>query len=83
MSRASPSVDRVMLEARAAAFESRSIKTSAKLQDTIDAGVGNLVDADLAKESARLQALSVMQQLAIQALTIANRTPSLLLALFR
>lgn len=59
------------------------LATTAKLQDTFDAGVGNLVDADIAKESARLQALSVKQQLAIQALTIANRTPSLLLALFR
>jgi flagellin len=54
-----------------------------KLQDTIDAGVGNLVDADMAKESARLQALQVKQQLAIQALTIANQTPSLLMQLFR
>jgi flagellin len=54
-----------------------------KLQDTIDAGVGNLVDADIAAESARLQALLVKQQLAIQALTIANRTPSILLSLFR
>jgi len=54
-----------------------------KLQDAIDAGVGNLVDADIAKESARLQALQVKQQLAIQALTIANSTPSILLSLFR
>jgi len=54
-----------------------------KLQDTIDAGVGNLVDADIAKESARLQALQVKQQLAIQALTIANSAPSILLGLFR
>ena len=56
---------------------------SAKLQDTIDAGIGNLVDADLGKESARLKALEVKQQLAIQALRIANQTPSLLLSLFR
>ncbi|WP_374569749.1 flagellin [Phenylobacterium sp.] len=54
-----------------------------KLQDAIDAGVGNLVDADVAKEAARLQALQVKQQLAIQALTIANNTPSILLGLFR
>ena len=54
-----------------------------KLQDTIDAGVGNLVDADLAKESARLQALQTKQQLGIQALSIANSAPSTLLALFR
>jgi flagellin len=54
-----------------------------KLQDTIDASVGRLVDADMAKESVRLQSLQVQQQLAIQALSIANRAPSLLLQLFR
>jgi len=54
-----------------------------KLQDTIDAGVGRLVDADMAKESARFQALQVQQQLAIQALRIANSQPSMLLQLFR
>ena len=54
-----------------------------KLQDTIDAGVGNLVDADLAKESARLQALQTKQQLGIQALAIANSSTSSLLSLFR
>lgn len=54
-----------------------------KLQDTVDTGVGNLVDADIAKEAARLQALQVRQQLALQALLIANSTPSLLLKLFR
>jgi len=54
-----------------------------KLQDTIDAGVGNLVDADLAKESARLQALQTKQQLGVQALSIANSSSSSLLGLFR
>lgn len=54
-----------------------------KLQDTIDAGIGNLVDADMAKEAARLQALQVQQQLAIQALQIANSQPSMLLQLFQ
>jgi flagellin len=54
-----------------------------KLQDTLDAGVGNLVDADLAKESARLQALQTKQQLGIQALSIANSSSSTLLGLFR
>jgi flagellin len=54
-----------------------------KLQDTIDAGVGNLVDADLAKESAKLQALQTKQQLGVQALSIANQSSSILLALFR
>jgi len=54
-----------------------------KLQDSLDAGVGNLVDADLAKESARLQALQTKQQLGIQALSIANSSASSLLGLFR
>lgn len=54
-----------------------------KQQDVIDAGVGRLVDADLARESARLTALKVQQELAIMALGIANRAPSMLLQLFR
>lgn len=54
-----------------------------KQQDVIDAGIGRLVDADLAKESARFQALQVKQQLAIMALGIANSAPSMLLQLFR
>jgi flagellin len=53
------------------------------LQNTIDVGVGNLVDADLAKESANLQALQTKQQLGIQALSIANQSSSSLLSLFR
>lgn len=54
-----------------------------KLQDTIESGIGNLVDADLAKESARLQALQTKQQLGVQALSIANSSTSILLGLFR
>ena len=54
-----------------------------KLQDTLDAGIGNLVDADLAKESAKLQALQTKQQLGVQALSIANQSSSILLGLFR
>ena len=54
-----------------------------KLQDSLDAGVGNLVDADLAKESARLQSLQTKQQLGVQALSIANSSTSILLGLFR
>ena len=53
------------------------------LQDTIDTGVGNLVDANLAKESAQLQALQTKQSLGIQALSIANSSTSSLLSLFR
>jgi len=54
-----------------------------KLQDSLEAGVGNLVDADLAKESARLQSLQTKQQLGVQALSIANSSTSILLGLFR
>jgi|KBSSwiStaDraftv2_1062776.scaffolds.fasta_scaffold216801_3 flagellin len=54
-----------------------------KLTDVLTSGVGNLVDADLAKESARLQALQVQQQLGVQALSIANQAPQVILQLFR
>lgn len=54
-----------------------------KLADTIEVGIGNLVDADVARESARLNALQVRQQLGLQALSIANQAPQALLALFR
>lgn len=54
-----------------------------KLSDAIEVGIGNLVDADLAKESARLQALQVKQQLGIQALSIANAAPQAVLSLFQ
>jgi flagellin len=53
------------------------------LQDTLTTGIGNLVDANLAKESASLQALQTKQQLGIQALSIANSSSSALLGLFR
>ena len=54
-----------------------------KLSDSLEAGIGNLVDADLAKESARLQALQVQQQLGVQALSIANQAPQMILSLFK
>jgi flagellin len=54
-----------------------------KLSDTLTGGIGNLVDADLARESANLQALQVKQQLGSQALSIANAAPQALLSLFR
>ena len=53
-----------------------------KLQDTLDASVGRLVDADMAKEATKLQALQIKQQLAIKSLSIANSGPSYLLKLF-
>ena len=56
---------------------------TSKLSDVIDSGIGNLVDADLAKESAKLQALQVKQQLGVQALSIANQAPQTITSLFR
>jgi flagellin len=53
------------------------------LSDTLNTGIGNLVDADLAQASAKLQALQTKQQLGIQALSIANSESSNLLSLFR
>jgi flagellin len=53
-----------------------------KLGDSLEVGIGNLVDADLARESARLQALQVKQQLGVQALSIANSQPQIILSLF-
>ncbi len=53
------------------------------LQDVLTEGVGTLVDADLAEESANLQAAQTRQQLGIQALSIANQGPSAILSLFR
>lgn len=54
-----------------------------KLSDTLESGIGNLVDADMAKESARLQSLQVQQQLGVQALSIANAAPQVVLSLFK
>ncbi len=54
-----------------------------KLMDSMKAGIGALVDADMEEASARLQALQVQQQLGIQALSMANQAPQSLLSLFR
>ena len=51
--------------------------------DALNVGLGSLVDADLAKESAQLQALQIRQQLGEQALSIANQAPQALLTLFK
>ena len=51
--------------------------------DSLEGGLGALIDADLAKESAKLQALQIRQQLGTQALSIANQSPQMLLSLFR
>jgi flagellin len=54
-----------------------------KLVDTLNSGIGNLVDADMAKESAKLTSLQTKQQLGTQALSIANSQPQAVLSLFR
>ena len=51
--------------------------------DSLEGGLGALVDADLAKESAKLQSLQIRQQLGTQAMSIANQSPQMLLSLFR
>lgn len=66
----------------ARSLESQRIFTD-KLTDVIEIGIGNLVDADLAKDSALLQSLQVKQQLGIQALGIANQAPQVILGLFQ
>ncbi len=53
------------------------------LQSSLQTGISNLVDADMAAESATLQALQTKQQLGVQALSIANQSTSIMLSLFR
>jgi flagellin len=59
------------------------IDFAGKLSDTLTTGIGNLVDADMATESAKLTALQTKQQLGVQALSIANSAPSSILSLFQ
>jgi flagellin len=54
-----------------------------KLSDTLNSGIGNLVDADMASESAKLTSLQTKQQLGVQALSIANSAPQIVLSLFQ
>jgi len=61
----------------------RQLIQAGAMQDAITTGVGNLVDANLAQESAKLQADQARQQLALSSLSIANATPQMLLGLFR
>jgi flagellin len=56
---------------------------NSKKNDALLDGVGALVDADLAKESANLTALQTRQQLGVQTLSLANQGPQILLSLFR
>jgi flagellin len=50
--------------------------------DAIEGGLGALIDADIAKEAARLQALQIRQQLGTQTLSITNQAPQALISLF-
>ncbi|MBX3476227.1 MAG: flagellin [Brevundimonas sp.] len=81
------SIDNVSAALARLGTKSKALETHVtfigKLMDSLEAGVGNLVDADLAKESAKLQALQTKQQLGVQALSIANQSPQLVLSLFR
>jgi flagellin len=70
------------LSSGAAKFSIQATFTQ-KLSDTLTAGIGNLVDANMAQESAMLQSLQVKQQLGVQALSIANQAPQTILSLFR
>ncbi len=67
-------------DARALDFQDEFLNA---ISDSLTEGLGAIVDADLAKESAMLQALQVKQQLSVQALSIANSAPQVLLGLFR
>jgi flagellin len=62
-----------------------SVQTTfvSELSDNLTTGIGNLVDADMATESAQLQSLQVKQQLGVQALSIANQSPQIILSLFK
>ena len=70
------------LSSGAAKFSIQATFTQ-KLSDTLTAGLGNLVDANMAQESAMLQSLQVKQQLGVQALAIANQAPQTILSLFK
>jgi flagellin len=84
-------VDDVLSSMTTAASDLGAVKKRVDLQtnfvsnlmDAIDRGVGQLVDADMSKESARLSALQTQQQLGIQALSIANSNSQNILSLFR
>ena len=58
-------------------------KFVSSLQNSLTSGISNLVDANMASESAQLQALQTKQQLGVQALSIANQSTGILLSLFR
>ena len=59
------------------------LRQTSRLQNVLDSGVGNLVDADMAKDAAQLQAAQIRRELALQTLSIANGQPQTLLGLFK
>ncbi|MBU6318630.1 MAG: flagellin [Alphaproteobacteria bacterium] len=71
-----------LLGAKAKAIELQD-RFNASFVSTLEKNLSNLVDADLARESARLQSLQIKQQLGTQALSIANQAPQMILSLFR
>jgi len=73
------------LSALSAGSKKFSIQSSfvSQLTDTLNTGIGNLVDANMAQESALLTSLQTKQQLGVQALSIANQAPSIVLSLFK
>ena len=87
LTKVSASIDNVNLALAKLGAQSTAIdnhnKFVGKLNDALTTGVGHLVDADLAAESAKLQALQVKQQLGTQALSIANQGPQSILSLFK
>jgi flagellin len=64
-------------------YVENQITYNSKKVDAMNDGLGALVDADLARESAKLQALQTRQQLGVQTLSLANQGPQVLLSLFR
>lgn len=67
----------------ASSYVDTTISYNSDKIDALNAGLGSLVDADLAKESAQLQSLQIKQQLGEQSLSIANQAPQTLLSLFK
>ena len=64
-------------------FLSATITFNSNKIDSLNSGLGSLVDADLSQESAQLQSLQIRQQLGTQALSLANQAPQTLLSLFK
>ena len=72
------------LAALGASAKSLEVQTdfTSETIDNLKIALGSIIDADLAEESAKLQALQIQQALGVQALNIANAGPQSLLGLF-